>query len=122
MAHNKLTLFDYILYLILIGLGFFFIFFNHFNKIGSMADIYISGKIVKTINLRVDKDYAFQGKMGRFKVQVKNGKIGVVETSCKEKICKRMGFIQKAGSEIICVPNRIVIKIRGEGKIDAISQ
>jgi hypothetical protein len=87
-----------------------------------MADVYISGEILKTIDLRVDQAYTFQGKVGKFKVQVKNGKIGVVETSCKEKICKRMGFIQKAGSEIICVPNRIVIRIKGESKVDAVSQ
>ncbi len=122
MEHNKFGFLDFLVYFLILS-SLLFISIRYFNADnGKLAKVFISGKLVKIIPLNKNSAYIFHGKLGKFIVQVKEGKIGVFETNCPEKICKKMGFINKKGSEIICIPNRIMIKITGESRIDEISR
>ena len=55
------------------------------------------------------------------RVIVEKGAIRVCDADCPDKICEERGAISKAGQTIVCLPNRIVIKVLGKGEVEAIT-
>ncbi|WP_105619096.1 NusG domain II-containing protein [Vallitalea okinawensis] len=56
-------------------------------------------------------------------VQVKDGKVSMIEADCKDLVCVRTFPISQPGQVIVCLPHQVVVEIEGEGvsEIDAIS-
>ncbi len=49
-------------------------------------------------------------------VEIKDGTVSVTEASCKNQVCVRHGAISRSGESIVCLPNRLVVRIEnGEG-------
>ncbi len=65
------------------------------------------------------------GVKGEAKLQIKEGRVRMVEAPCPNKICVGQGWKSKSGELIACVPNRVVIRIAGGvtdgGEVDGIS-
>ena len=40
--------------------------------------------------------------------------VRVVETACPGQDCRHMGTITKAGQQIVCLPNRLVVALQGD--------
>ncbi len=45
--------------------------------------------------------------------EISNGHVSMIEADCADKRCVRMKKISFEGESIICLPNRIVLKITG---------
>jgi hypothetical protein len=71
--------------------------------------------------LNQDKKIIVKGKLGEAKVEIKDGRVRILNSPCPLKICENKGWISKKGDFIICVPNRVVIKIEGK-KYDAVTK
>ncbi len=71
--------------------------------------------------LNVDRIVEFKGKIGMIKLEIRDKKAKVIESSCPQKICMKTGWIENKGEQIICVPNRVIIRIDGE-QLDAITE
>ena len=84
---------------------------------GRSAEIYVDGTLVATVRL----DHQERIDLLSLTVVVEEGSIHVEDADCPDKICERMGKISKAGETIICLPNRVVIKILGKGEVEAIT-
>ena len=56
-------------------------------------------------------------------VVIEGGEVYVEEASCKNQVCVDTGRIDQAGESIICLPNKLVVRIEGKGdkKYDAVS-
>ena len=50
-----------------------------------------------------------------------NGAVFIKSSSCKDKICVRTGKIQKKGESAVCVPNGVVVTIKGTSNNHAIT-
>jgi len=48
------------------------------------------------------------------KIEVKDGRIRVAESDCPKGVCKHAGWVRTPGRSIICVPNKVLIELRGE--------
>lgn len=49
-------------------------------------------------------------------VEIKDGTVSVTEASCKNQVCVRHGAISRSGESIVCLPNRLVVRIEnGKG-------
>ncbi len=57
-----------------------------------------------------------KSKEGFLYVIVNKGKVKVIESTCKDKLCIKQGEISKVGESIVCLPNRISISIVGTDK------
>lgn len=44
-------------------------------------------------------------------VVIKDGTVTVTEASCKNQVCVRHGAISRSGESIVCLPNRLVVRI-----------
>lgn len=87
---------------------------------GSIAEIYYEDKLVLTIDLNIDKEYIVDGKMGNVLLEVKNKQIRVKEENSPKHICSKEGFIGDSSRTLICLPNKIIVKIVGESSIDGV--
>jgi len=47
-------------------------------------------------------------------VEIIDEKVGMYEADCPDKICYSPEYISRPGETIVCLPNRIVIEVKGE--------
>jgi len=94
------------------------------HQTGRFYTIEMAGKTLYRLPLASDTLLTLKGDTGIIKIESKNHKVRVTESSCPLKICVRTGWIKNAGEAIICVPNRMIIEVQGKGKktVDAITQ
>ena len=84
------------------------------------AEITSGGKLVKTVDLRIDQSFTVESENGGHNlVVVKGGKIGVAEATCPDHYCMQRGMIN-SGTQIVCLPNRLVITLTGAPEIDGV--
>ena len=88
------------------------------KKTNKKALVYYDNNLIKTIDLNVDEtvNYEVDGYNGKLKLVVQNGKIKVEEENSPLHLCSKQGFIDKTYESIICLPNKIVIKIVSDNK------
>ena len=74
--------------------------------------ISIDGEKKSEYPLKEDGVYLLEGShLGTNKLVIKDGKAYIEEASCPDKQCMKQGKISKAGEMLVCLPNRVVIKI-----------
>ncbi len=84
------------------------------------AEITSQGKLLKTVDLRINQEFTVDtAEGGHNVVTVKDGKIAVTEANCPDHYCMDRGFCS-SGTQIVCLPNRLVIRFVGEQKIDGV--
>ena len=59
----------------------------------------------------INNDYA---------IEVKDKKIRVKRENSPRNICSKEGFIGDSSRTLICLPNKIIIKIVGDNEIDGV--
>ena len=108
-----------ILVVLLIVCGVFGVIFMAPGEQALWAEIVSDGEVVKTVDLRVDQEFTVETKNGGYNVvTVKDGKIAVTEASCPDHYCRDRGFCS-GGVDIVCLPNKMVIRFLGEQEVDA---
>ncbi|MBN2168389.1 MAG: NusG domain II-containing protein [Actinobacteria bacterium] len=63
-----------------------------------------------------DRIFEIKGFAGTSKIEVKNGRVRMLESACPDKLCIGMGWAEETGDSIVCVPNRVVIRLTGPDK------
>lgn len=81
------------------------------NKKSNIAHVYLENEQILEISLDKNGIYEVEGKISKLQIEVKDGKIGIIENECYDKTCIKMGFINDSSRTIICVPNGIIIKV-----------
>jgi hypothetical protein len=76
----------------------------------------------RQISLKEDGQHVIEGPLGKAILVVRDGKADLKNAPCPLKICERMGPIENAGEVILCIPNRISIKVSGEEEMDAVTR
>ena len=82
------------------------------------AEIYSDGQLLYTLDLRIDQERTVQSKYGINVITVQGGSVAVTHADCPDGYCMKRGFCS-GGTEIVCLPNRLVIRFGGEQEIDA---
>lgn len=72
-------------------------------------------------HLNQNREIIVNGKLGTAKIVIGDGRVRILNSPCPLKICEKKGWISKKGDFIICIPNRVVIKITGK-EFDAITE
>ena len=55
----------------------------------------------------------FEGPMGISEVEIDTGAARIVAAPCLQQLCVRRGWVRRRGEAAVCVPNRMVLRIRG---------
>ena len=60
---------------------------------------------------------------GHNKVVISDGRVWMEEADCPDKLCMAQGKISQPGQTIICLPNRVMVTIRGgSAQYDGVAQ
>ena len=85
----------------------------------SQVEIYSDGTLRYTLPLSVDQQMEIVSEYGTNVVTVKDGKVAVTQADCPDGYCMDRGFCS-SGAQIVCLPNRLVLKFVGEQTVDAV--
>lgn len=89
------------------------------GKSAGLAQIDSFGNRIKTVNLHQDQQFTITGENGGTNViTVREGKIAVTQASCPDHYCMHRGFCS-GGTDIVCLPNRLVIHFLDSQNVDA---
>ncbi|MBC7248501.1 MAG: NusG domain II-containing protein [Actinobacteria bacterium] len=91
---------------------------------GLEARVSANGKEVARVSLREgDRSLTVEGFQGRSTLEVRGGRVRMVDSACPDKLCVHTGWISRPGESIVCLPNRVVIEIEGgEGEPDVVNR
>lgn len=98
-----------------------------FNYKGKYISIQVNGKEIKKIIFDksvIGKTIPIETEYGYNLIEIGDEKVRVIEADCPDKLDVKQGFISKTGEVIVCLPNRLVIEIKGvddERNVDYIS-
>lgn len=89
---------------------------------GDTVIIEQNGDMYGKYSLFEDATITIEGKDSKNIVTISGGEVTMSESTCKNQVCVRHGAITAAGESIICLPNRVVVRIEGKGGgYDAVS-
>lgn len=80
------------------------------SALAKQALVYRENKLLRQIDLRQDR--VIDVLDGKMQLEVKAGKIRVLQADCPHKVCMNMGWIQYSGQTIVCTPNRVLLEIK----------
>ena len=104
--------------LVLCAVGSFFLLSS--GSPATRAEIISQGKVIRTVDLSFDQEFTVTTPDGGHNViTVQDGKIAVTEANCPDHYCMDRGFCA-GGAQIVCLPNRLVIRFLGEQEIDGV--
>jgi hypothetical protein len=52
-----------------------------------------------------------QGAIGKSTFEISGGRVRMVSSDCPDKVCVRTGWVSRAGQVIVCIPNRIILRV-----------
>jgi hypothetical protein len=109
---------------LLVLLAVLTIFSPRFIPAGTLGDILTikTSDSVYEINLKDEGAYTIDGYLGRAVLVIKDGEARLQSAPCPLKICEAMGPISRSGEVILCLPNRIYIRMNGREIVDAVSR
>jgi hypothetical protein len=70
-----------------------------------------------------DREFSVSGPLGQTEVVIRNRRAWIASSACPNKLCIHMGAIHRSGEMIVCVPNRVSVRVVGEEKsgVDAVT-
>ena len=119
MNKNDLKL---ILVVLFITLSIFGLLYLFKNKNGKNALVYYEDELIMTIDLSLkeEKEYKVMGYNGEMIIKTMNNKIKVEEENSPLHLCSKQGWIENSYEVIVCLPNKIIIKIEDKDEIDTV--
>lgn len=111
---RRLTLGDRLLVGALLALGVFsFVMVSWLRPAGHTVVVEAGNREVYRAPLRQEGSVMVHGPVGTTVVEIRRGAAWVSQSDCPLHICMRMGKISRAGEVVVCVPNRVVVRIEG---------
>lgn len=87
----------------------------------AIAEIISDGQVVRIVPLNAEAEFIISAPNGgENTITVKDGKIGVTAASCPDHYCMDRGMCSN-GVQIVCLPNRLIIRFAGEPTVDSVS-
>ncbi len=92
---------------------------------GREAEVTVDGELFGIYPLDEDADILIPGANNlNNHLVIKDGVADITEALCPDKTCVSMRKISRPGETLVCLPNKVVVEIRGEDKegIDAVAR
>ena len=84
-----------------------------------VAVIYRNGQRIQEISLEDEKEIVLTYEYTNL-IQVKEKVISIVESDCPGKDCVHSRGISRGGQSLVCLPNRVEIRLEGREEVDFI--
>ena len=117
---KRSIIFDIILIaslLVISGGACLFLFFA--RDAGDAVSVEVDGEVVGIYSLSRDGEYVLCD--GSNILEIKSGKAFMKSASCPDRTCVRSHAISNVGETIVCLPNRVIVSVVGDGGVDLVS-
>lgn len=81
------------------------------------VEIYKAGERIYVFPLTEDRTFSVDGEY-RNVISVKDGRVAIVESNCPGTDCVHTGWISAARRSIVCLPNRVEVRITSFDEVD----
>ncbi len=119
------TLYDKVLifFLLFLSLVSFLVVIFIGNRVANSREavVFLQGREVNRVSLYQNRKFRVDGCL----IEVDDGKIRVVSSTCPNKICVSTGWINNPLQVIVCAPQKVVVKIEGKSpanQVDVVSK
>lgn len=88
------------------------------GKVATTATVEVNGTERFSVSLRgqtAPRSFSIEGVNGESVMETGPEGVRMVKSQCRDKLCVGVGWVSTPGRDIVCLPNRVVIKIRGTG-------
>lgn len=114
MSNKKRLIFSLSLIFALLTLGISaFIISEAMREPGSVVAVSVNGEKIAEYPLSQNREYILNG--GTNILVIENGKAYMKHASCPDKVCINQGKISLSGERIVCLPNKVMIEVLGDG-------
>lgn len=79
---------------------------------GGMVEIYQDGMLVKSCSLAQNAELEISGEYLNT-ISIADGRAAITKSTCPGEDCVHSGWISAAGRSIVCLPNRVEVRITG---------
>lgn len=84
------------------------------------------GEVIGRYRLNAEQTVEITDPSGRVSnvLVIADGRADITEADCPDKLCVRQKAIRRAGENLVCLPNRVVVTVesRKEAELDGIAQ
>lgn len=110
---------DVLLIFVVLIISLLFIFKPNNNDNNKYALVYYEDKVILKVKLDKHQKYSVKGYLGDVIIETDIDKVRVSEETSKYHLCSKQGYVSN-GIPIVCLPNKIIIKIEEESELDAV--
>ena len=105
---------DILLVLVLVAVGVVLLIVTKNNgKEGAYVVVMVQNSEEARYSLAVDGVYDINS--GTNTIEIKDGRVRMIEAFCPNHLCIRQGWIRFEGQSIVCLPNKVSVTVRGTG-------
>lgn len=83
------------------------------------VQIYQDGQLIQEVPLQENMTITIPGQYENV-VQIQNGKVAITQANCPGNDCVHTGPVSTPGASIVCLPNRVEIRIVGSSGVDLV--
>lgn len=117
---KKKILADLMLLLLFLTLGAGLFFLLRGEEQGAYVEVERNGRYVTVLSLKKNAVHELQGENGiTLTVRIEDGAATVTHATCRDKLCTRMGRLERSGDVAVCLPARVTLRVLGESEVDA---
>lgn len=73
------------------------------------------GRLLFSAPLAENRVVDLDGPLGTTRLEIRDGRARILSSPCPTKACIGMGAITRRGDLLACVPNKLLVRIDGEG-------
>jgi hypothetical protein len=89
---------------------------------GAVVDVEADGRVVASYPLGEDRvvDLTYGGHN---RLVISGGTARIEDADCPDRLCVKQGAVSKDGETIVCLPHRVIVKVRGGAvpEVDGVS-
>lgn len=98
--------------LLIAAAGFFINYLTHRHP-AAAAEVSVDGQTTAVYDLSRDLETTIQGYDGGTNhLVIQDGVLWIDEATCPDKVCIHQGKISMNGELVVCLPNRVIVKIK----------
>ncbi len=87
------------------------------DQTADLLFVFQNGELIRELPLSEDCDYTVGGEYQN-RIRIREGKAKIVWSDCPGGDCVHSGAIGGGGQSIVCLPNRVELRIGGESEVD----
>ena len=77
-----------------------------------VIQIFQNSQLIRECSLQVDDTFTVEGTYCNV-IEISDGKVAITGSNCPGEDCVHSGWIGQAGRSIVCLPNKVEIRITG---------